>query len=481
MMTSSCSVSYDLAPCARPWATLQATYSNTVLNIGSDVVTIGSDPDCNVVFSNESVSPTHCILMRDPDGQIWLSDMSERGTVVNDNTVREDTVKLCSGDTFYVFTDKDSPSDNLGFAVELTDIPLESSPTSPPDSECKIPQNSSSEAERPSRSLFLDTDDPSIEACLTCVICGSIYYKCCSVQPCLHNFCTVCWLQWREVNNICPTCRANVTSFANNHQLGTLVDLYLQKHPDKDRSKKEKEEIDKEIEILKLRNPPDRLDNSSNPHLFLGLSYAQPYTPAGCVVCTWIPGASLPTGHCRAHDICACCQRPVPMHQESSGEVNNVQCFFCRRSFCSLINTTGCTGCTPTHSCLMRLRDLSNTSLLPSNLLLNNSVETSILLDYLAANSISVQDFIKECLDNIGPSEFGGVVTSPDSPVCRSCSTCCLAQLAYGRRAAIPPSHLPARVVSRPDCYYGRRCRTQQKNLGHAQRYNHICEQTRFS
>jgi len=35
-------------------------------------------------------------------------------------------------------------------------------------------------------------------------------------------------------------------------------------------------------------------------------------------------------------------------------------------------------------------------------------------------------------------------------------------------------------IRNRPDCWYGRKCRTQTNKQDHARNYNHICEQTHF-
>jgi hypothetical protein len=33
---------------------------------------------------------------------------------------------------------------------------------------------------------------------------------------------------------------------------------------------------------------------------------------------------------------------------------------------------------------------------------------------------------------------------------------------------------------NRENCYYGKQCRTQYTKAGHAQKFNHACEQKRF-
>jgi len=52
--------------------------------------------------------------------------------------------------------------------------------------------------------------------------------------------------------------------------------------------------------------------------------------------------------------------------------------------------------------------------------------------------------------------------------------------LAYQFRASMKPTDiLPVNLRQRENCYYGKHCRTQHTKLGHAQKYNHACEQTK--
>eukprot|EP01012_Entosiphon_sulcatum_P010500 TRINITY_DN16145_c0_g1_i2.p1 TRINITY_DN16145_c0_g1~~TRINITY_DN16145_c0_g1_i2.p1 ORF type:complete len:440 (+),score=47.83 TRINITY_DN16145_c0_g1_i2:539-1858(+) len=78
------------------------------------------------------------------------------------------------------------------------------------------------------------------------------------------------------------------------------------------------------------------------------------------------------------------------------------------------------------------------------------------------------------------------VVTTPtsdelttDTIVCRRCASDIFGRLLYHYRGTLPVSELPAAVSSRPNCWFGRTCRTQNHNLGHAQKFNHICDASR--
>jgi len=63
---------------------------------------------------------------------------------------------------------------------------------------------------------------------------------------------------------------------------------------------------------------------------------------------------------------------------------------------------------------------------------------------------------------------------------CRNCTFCLMAGATYSLRERIPEAELPDRARGRGNCWYGRSCRTQNHKFEHAERLNHICEQTRF-
>lgn len=107
-------------------------------------------------------------------------------------------------------------------------------------------------------------------------------------------------------------------------------------------------------------------------------------------------------------------------------------------------------------------------------------------MNYLTANGKSVIDLWLACLEDANAlSAYNNSphtrkpIRSADQYACTSCAQNVFQHLVYTHRAAIGPENFPA-SSSRPDCHWGRNCRTQQHNLGHAKRFNHICEQTRY-
>ena len=57
---------------------------------------------------------------------------------------------------------------------------------------------------------------------------------------------------------------------------------------------------------------------------------------------------------------------------------------------------------------------------------------------------------------------------SPESVVCFACGLRNFKELAYQYRSTISNHKLPAVVTSRPDCYWGKNCRTQRSKAAHA-------------
>ncbi|KAJ3045169.1 hypothetical protein HK097_001264 [Rhizophlyctis rosea] len=73
---------------------------------------------------------------------------------------------------------------------------------------------------------------------------------------------------------------------------------------------------------------------------------------------------------------------------------------------------------------------------------------------------------------------FDGNV-SKDDAACYGCAMHIFDELCYLYRQNLAVDSLPARAKNRNDCWWGRNCRTQLHNPQHAQRLNHVCEQTR--
>ncbi|XP_017306906.1 E3 ubiquitin-protein ligase CHFR [Ictalurus punctatus] len=362
-----------------------------------------------------------------------------------------------------------------------------------------------------------------MEESLTCIICQDLLYDCVSLQPCMHTFCAACYSGWMERSSLCPTCRCPVERIRKNHILNNLVEAYLLQHPEKCRSEEDMRSMDARNKITQdmLQPKVERYfsdEEGSSDYLF-ELSdndsdtsdLSQPYMT--CRQCPgykkdfspapWICGSAGETGPtpgdgpstssdtcaetqeftCPPHGshlICTCCLQPMPDRRaEHVGTNPSPQhCLVCQRPFCHLYwgcQRIGCQGC------LARFSDLNLTEKCLDGVLNNNHYESEILQNYLSSRGKTWKEMLQETLQSTqqGLCHLSDYRINGNSFLCYCCGLRFFKELAYVYRANIPAAELPAAVTVRPDCYWGRNCRTQIK-AHHAMKFNHICEQTRF-
>ncbi|KAE8634829.1 hypothetical protein XENTR_v10002450 [Xenopus tropicalis] len=364
-----------------------------------------------------------------------------------------------------------------------------------------------------------------MEETLTCIICQELLHDCVSLQPCMHTFCAACYSGWMERSSLCPTCRCPVERICKNHILNNLVEAYLIQHPEKCRSEEDRCSMDARNKITqdmlqpKVRRSFSDEEGSSEDLLELSdvdsesSDISQPYT-----VCRQCPGyvrhniqpppypppsdteasrtqgdapstsTNFPTATqeyvCPSHGshvICTCCFQPMPdrrAEREHNSHVAPQQCTICLEPFCHMYwgcNRMGCFGCLAPF-CELNLGDKCLDGVLN-----NNNYESDILKNYLASRGLTWKDMLNESLS----AAQRGVFMLPDyringtTVLCYFCGLRNFRILTYQYRQNIPASELPVTVTSRPNCYWGRNCRTQVK-AHHAMKFNHICEQTRF-
>ncbi|KAM3610304.1 uncharacterized protein V6R79_002096 [Siganus canaliculatus] len=382
-----------------------------------------------------------------------------------------------------------------------------------------------------------------MEESLTCVICQDLLHDCICLQPCMHAFCAACYSGWMERSSLCPTCRCPVKRIRKNHILNNLVEAYLLQHPEKSRSEEDLKSMDSRNKITQdmLQPKIERSfsDEEGSSDYFLELSdndsdssdIGQPL-----VVCRQCPGrrdisqmffatgsnywfsslpppplipptpapateegSAKPTGeqpstssdtqsappeYCcppqGCHLFCTCCLQPMPDRRAELSNQQTIaqQCVLCQRPFCHMYwgcQRSGCQGC------LARFKELNLTNKCLDGALNNNTYESDILKNYLSSKGKSWTDLLQESLQSLQQGNY--CLTdrriSANTILCYCCGLRTFKELAYKYRQNIPSSELPAAVTSRPDCYWGRNCRTQVK-AHHAMKFNHICEQTRF-
>ncbi|CAF4467380.1 unnamed protein product, partial [Rotaria sp. Silwood2] len=107
--------------------------------------------------------------------------------------------------------------------------------------------------------------------------------------------------------------------------------------------------------------------------------------------------------------------------------------------------------------------------------------------DYLTNNNKTIRDLLIECCDRLDRNEFTCPGIDPNAAVpsskvvCYKCGLKMFKELAYQFRVHMKQDDVfPVIMRNRDNCYYGRKCRTQYTKIGHAQKLNHACEQTKF-
>lgn len=376
-----------------------------------------------------------------------------------------------------------------------------------------------------------DVKDASVkpdkmEETLTCIICQDLLHDCVSLQPCMHTFCAACYSGWMERSSLCPTCRCPVERICKNHILNNLVEAYLLQHPDKSRSEEDVRSMDARNKITqdmlqpKVRRSFSDEEGSSEDLLELSdvdsesSDISQPYivcrqcpeyrrqavqslpcpvpeselgatqalggeAPSTSASLTTAPGYTCPLQG--SHAICTCCFQPMPdrrAEHEQDSRIAPQQCAVCLQPFCHLYwgcTRTGCFGCLAPF-CELNLGDKCLDGVLN-----NNNYESDILKNYLTSRGLTWKNMLTESLLALQRGVFilSDYRITGNTVLCYCCGLRSFRELTYQYRQNIPASELPVTVTSRPDCYWGRNCRTQVK-AHHAMKFNHICEQTRF-
>ncbi|KAB1255216.1 E3 ubiquitin-protein ligase CHFR [Camelus dromedarius] len=363
-----------------------------------------------------------------------------------------------------------------------------------------------------------------MEETLTCIICQDLLHDCVSLQPCMHTFCAACYSGWMERSALCPTCRCPVERICKNHILNNLVEAYLLQHPDKGRSEEDmrsmaaRNRITQDMLQPKVRRAFSDEEGSSEDLLELS-DVDSESSDVSCGLSCVLAGVSLNVPVCStaqdyvcalqgSHAICNCCFQPMPdrrAERERDPRIAPQQCEFedaravCLQPFCHLYwgcARTGCLGCLAPFCGERCFREVSmkQVILLPyvlaelnlgdrclDGVLSNNNYESDILKNYLATRGLTWKNVLTESLVALQRGVFllSDYRVTGNTVLCYCCGLRSFRELSYQYRQNIPASELPVAVTSRPDCYWGRNCRTQVK-AHHAMKFNHICEQTRF-
>uniref|UniRef100_A0A9J8AF82 E3 ubiquitin-protein ligase CHFR n=2 Tax=Cyprinus carpio TaxID=7962 RepID=A0A9J8AF82_CYPCA len=353
-----------------------------------------------------------------------------------------------------------------------------------------------------------------MEESLACIVCQDLLHDCVSLQPCMHTFCAACYSGWMERSSLCPTCRCPVERIRKNHILNNLVEAYLLQHPEKCRSEEELRSMDARNKItqdmlqpkversfsdeegssdylFELSDNDSDISDMSQPYMMCRqcpgyhelssvLSICEPAQPEGPAK---VPGDGASTSsdtstaaqefRCApqgSHLICSCCLQPMPdrRYEHLPPQVSPQHCLVCQKAYCHVY-----------WGCPFLKLNLNDKCL--DGVFNGNQYESEVLQNYLTSRGMSWRHMLQEALQAVqqGLYQLSDYRITGSSFLCYCCGLRTFRELAYKYREHIPPSDLPDSVTARPNCYWGRNCRTQVK-AHHALKFNHVCEQTRF-
>uniref|UniRef100_A0A2R9ACS9 E3 ubiquitin-protein ligase CHFR n=1 Tax=Pan paniscus TaxID=9597 RepID=A0A2R9ACS9_PANPA len=479
--------------------------------------TIGRRRGCDLSFpSNKLVSGDHCrIVVDEKSGQVTLEDTSTSGTVINKlKVVKKQTCPLQTGDVIYLVYRKNEPEHRSGgggispkgsgpsvasdevssFASALPDRKTASFLSlEPQDQEDLEPVKKKMRGDgdldlngqllvaQPCRNAQTVHEDvraaagkpDKMEETLTCIICQDLLHDCVKSRS--------------EEDVQSMDARNKITQ-------DMLQPKVRRSFSDEEGSSED---------LLELSDVDSESSDISQPYVVCRQCpeyRRQAAQPPHCPAPEGEPGAPQALGDAPStsvslttavqdyvcplqgsHALCTCCFQPMPdrrAEREQDPRVAPQQCAVCLQPFCHLYWGCTRTGC---YGCLAPFCELNLGDKCLDGVLNNNSYESDILKNYLATRGLTWKNMLTESLVALQRGVFllSDYRVTGDTVLCYCCGLRSFRELTYQYRQNIPASELPVAVTSRPDCYWGRNCRTQVK-AHHAMKFNHICEQTRF-
>ncbi len=221
----------------------------------------------------------------------------------------------------------------------------------------------------------------------------------------------------------------------------------------------------------------------------------QPYRFA-CRQCPqnkWLnPNLITPDYTCKLnqnHILCQCCLEAMPDRNDEININNSIpkqNCSLCFRSFCNLY--WGCRKDT-CKSCLVKFVDFKVDNSCLINLINDNQYESKIFSDWLTRSKKEIQNIFDECIAQFKNGIFQlqnfNQIDLFEKIVCQKCGIMLFKSLAYQYRLKISNNEFLSNfnfflnnlfILTnnflkghvRPDCHWGKNCRTQRHNLEHA-------------
>ncbi|CAD8171487.1 unnamed protein product [Paramecium pentaurelia] len=478
-------------------------------------ITMGRSDTNKIVICDSRLSGLHCKIKWDSVNNIaQLLDLSTNGTFIGDQKIgKNNEIMLKNGDEIYLLHKSKVPiSDIIGFTLVIQQV-----------KEVKMAAQFDEQQQKKMQTLEDMQED------IHCPICDDLIFQCVSLMPCLHNFCGACFSDWMVKSKTCPSCRKDVQTVNKNPMVNNFVEKYLIMHPDKKRSPEEYKEMDSKNKI----KGDALIFNSSE-----SISIVQPITNVAPARGRGRPAASQQVPiiqqdikietHKQSHisdysaeeddgpvtkDCVTCiraingyqCQRRSVPHLNCSNcsskmpkfDLNEkrliFRCELCENFFCTLYNK----------NCQQLSKKNPNARLerhtVPGNVdvqcFRQNQFEFQAFLDYMKQKKLTTQDIFQYMMDNHisqggfryvegkfthkDPKRTIDMIILKDTSVCSQCFGLIWQQIIFRYRISIK-DQMVDKIKNRGQCWFGINCKTMTHNLAHAEKLDHICEQTKF-
>lgn len=453
------------------WSTNPSTAKDIWL--GAACTSVGRDDTNTIILDDPRVSAEQFRVHRkvNPDGlaEYELEDCSRNGTLLNKKLLHKD------GNQRACLQDQDLlevlPASKVGKAAAITFLFHTPSVAAPSKKRRLTEGGDEGSKSELGEGVFKEA---------TCAICQEVMHRATSVQPCMHSFCSSClggWLKRPGAMPRCPICRQAVAAVGKNHALDGLIDGLLKAHPEKQRTLAALADLDDRdplhdngYDLVKLRG---RGDTAAG---FARLTVA---AAAAAEAMDADEGSVYSESHGPESEE----EDAEPAHAWTEPGAVRPPCAKCGVPAWRPLSSAAEAVCHP-----MAATALTKTALG------RNTFEEEILQEWLGAKGLSLLQAILHVLAAPNPEGVPAVrwhspgappefLGSPGAwtnlPSCNSCCQMILRGVVYSIRERIAAEELPERARGRGNCWYGRCCRTQSHKRNHAERLNHICEQTR--
>ncbi|KAJ3161535.1 hypothetical protein HDU88_007340 [Geranomyces variabilis] len=361
----------------------------------------------------------------------------------------------------------------------------------------------------------------AMEESLRCSVCIDLFHQPVSLD-CMHTYCGGCWSVCSKRSARCPTCRAIATKAKPNFVVQGMVDAWLQLHPDRRRTAADLADLENNNTYVGGGDVvrPDgsgsdyEIDDEGESDYEDEEEVDANDQPAG-PICGHCPGGAVHSNddfRCpevdAEHLYCHACHRTFPKR-----EGYPQKCGSCAAPFCNAY-WEATSGQPPKHCDALPQNLLDAESYaygqlrpacdykcptIPDCAFSQNNVERDLLkLQLQTKISSSMEEagthVWKTALDGIREGTFSPrlyPIYSPfqqaDAPcmtdvntlLCGICAKRIHGDAMEWYRKQIPRDELLPVIRNRRDCWYGKDCRTQYHNLAHAQKLNHVCENTK--